>query len=1189
MTAIPKDCERVLGFVRSNASYDREGARERRIRYINLKLTSLRQPAVELDDQDGYSQDAANLLANYRERLRRLEEVRCPLDMRVERFLANHFKGVVDEPLQLPDVTLVLDQHGLARELSLPVNGDTFSNAYVSSYRVRNGVLHNPRHDRRTTKGTFHIVDGGLPIPADKITVPKKAFAELFRRALNPPRELLTLPFTQDLKESSIAFVSLLLRPTVCPEVPGVCERKSMEIRFFAPGALVSNLDFVESIFGNGGDPYAAQNDAGLDVRSWTGHTGAVILAPHLESVTKKEIGLPRWEDATDRQRRDGMCWKEESELYNEGVPFKLTCRTDEGVVITLIADNYFGYCKKEVKTQISYSANLFGNVEEEHAGGAIAYRSFNLGEEFIANSRRYNDRTFADVARDYAEWIDVQTDGYGIDKKYPNLMYVPENARASLRDQRIRWTDDAGRERMIPLLPERIYMAPSGYKFQLERHPSTPTWRLIGTVGEGTVCHKPCTVSGGGKSEISKSLVDFILYGPIFVADFNEDLKWVEKIFERDYQDRWRDDMADRPSYAENASRKVLDPDRTLGSVIKLLTPSVDYTDKYNRWLKEIPNHIYAIVFIIKRFQPQWQDSWREYFTVDLVNGDAGHELKYRDRKLVGSYLRVGFQGARAWRTYKLRQDFAPARKIQIEDDISASVVVPEAALSPRDDSPTHPATQDSTSPEKRPPSKKFVTNCEFRLFQRPDEAIHRGFDRQAEADLALPDNFMANFEPLAGAEVKNMVDFVVDLDKFTKPMQDLLRSMADSGSGYVVCSAEPRVINNKPSKNPRYLQDRPDLVDPFQRYVADMGVRLYRAIPKDSPVHMPVNAVLVGRRNNPAEPKKGIRGLAVYNPIHYQELPELFMDFISSLTGKSPSTTGAGTEGALTKGPFNCLLPIVDLNNALVSFVLTELAGFSTAAGYIGPNFRVDHDISLLIPEIWCRLTPAERDPEWLIRKRLLKAVPDFEFNGETIPASRLGYRISRRFVRWFFGRVFDNPGEVFTEDIMKPETQDLAAYADGIKHICEVHERVAKNYFEDGSIELACPPLKAILHIMAHGDFNGKGLDAPEIRNLFTRESLLSSDWYKIRLDVKQQRDIQLWDRHVDYLNAFISDRANDAARIGLSERLAYAESERAQVRSDAYRQSLIGTLGADPLGPIPPGPMPPGPMPRGANAG
>ena len=99
------------------------------------------------------------------------------------------------------------------------------------------------------------------------------------------------------------------------------------------------------------------------------------------------------------------------------------------------------------------------------------------------------------------------------------------------------------------------------------------------------------------------------------------------------------------------------------------------------------------------------------------------------------------------------------------------------------------------------------------------------------------------------------------------------------------------------------------------------------------------------------------------MYNPIHYQDLPELFMDYMSSLTGKSPSTTGAGSEGALTKGPFNALPPIIDLNNALVSFILTGLAGFSTAAGYIGPKVRVNHDISLLIPEVWCRLSPRER----------------------------------------------------------------------------------------------------------------------------------------------------------------------------------------------------------------------------------
>ena len=34
---------------------------------------------------------------------------------------------------------------------------------------------------------------------------------------------------------------------------------------------------------------------------------------------------------------------------------------------------------------------------------------------------------------------------------------------------------------------------------------------------------------------------------------------------------------------------------------------------------------------------------------------------------------------------------------------------------------------------------SYKFVLNCEYRLFQRPDEAIHRGFDKDANRPTHL------------------------------------------------------------------------------------------------------------------------------------------------------------------------------------------------------------------------------------------------------------------------------------------------------------------------------------------------------------------------------------------------------------------------------------------------------------------
>jgi hypothetical protein len=297
--------------------------------------------------------------------------------------------------------------------------------------------------------------------------------------------------------------------------------------------------------------------------------------------------------------------------------------------------------------------------------------------------------------------------------------------------------------------------------------------------------------------------------------------------------------------------------------------------------------------------------------------------------------------------------------------------------------------------------------------------------------------------------------------------------------------------------------------------------------------------------------------------------------MDFICSLTGKSPSTTGAGSEGALTKGPFNALLPTADLNTALVSYILTGLGGFSTAAGYVGPDGRVDHDLSLMIPELWCRLRPQWRDPKYLIENDLLEKLEDFEHNGRTIPASRLGYRITYNFVRAFFGRLFANPNRVFDQRLLKPETQDFDAYVDGILNIAEAQQRVARHYFEDGSIAQAVPPLQALLHIMAHGHYHGKTAHDPEIRRMFTREYLLASDWYHARLRAKQQRDVALWQRHVDYLTAFATDptNADDATRLDVQQRLAAAKAKLARVGAPDYVQALVGTLGADPMAPIP----------------
>ncbi|MCG8648941.1 MAG: hypothetical protein MI861_03865, partial [Pirellulales bacterium] len=270
-------------------------------------------------------------------------------------------------------------------------------------------------------------------------------------------------------------------------------------------------------------------------------------------------------------------------------------------------------------------------------------------------------------------------------------------------------------------------------------------------------------------------------------------------------------------------------------------------------------------------------------------------------------------------------------------------------------------------------------------------------------------------------------------------------------------------------------------------------------------------------------------------------------------------------------TKGPFNALIPSVDLNAMVASMVLTGLGGFSTPAGHIGSRFEVGHDISLLIPEVWCRMGPNERDPAQLINAGMLAPIDDLEVDGQEIPASRLGYRITKKFVRTYLARVFDNPAKVFTDEILQPELQDPESFADGILHIAEAQQRVARRYMEDGGYELACPPLQAALSIMAYGEYQGKRATDPEVRQLFTRESLMASDWYRRRLAAKKKKDIQHWKSFEQRLRAHIDRQSGTAQELNLSERLRFATEQRMIAESDDYEQQLVGTLGADPMQP------------------
>ena len=110
---------------------------------------------------------------------------------------------------------------------------------------------------------------------------------------------------------------------------------------------------------------------------------------------------------------------------------------------------------------------------------------------------------------------------------------------------------------------------------------------------------------------------------------------------------------------------------------------------------------------------------------------------------------------------------------------------------------------------------------------------------------------------------------------DKFSDPM----RNAADqSGQAGRVALLAVQLIR----ESTRMENDPPILVtckiartwcSARNTYVARRGMQLHRGLPDGAPINAPVGAVLGGRRNNPPNRETGIRSLAVYSPLHYQE----------------------------------------------------------------------------------------------------------------------------------------------------------------------------------------------------------------------------------------------------------------------------------------------------------------------------
>jgi hypothetical protein len=118
---------------------------------------------------------AAPMFSRQKETMRLLADYLCPADWRIDHFLRDYLydTGVTIRGRRARLFWTARGWRANCRCRRTATNSFPTSSAPIV---LRQGVLHNPVNDRRTTQGVFHVTEGGLPIPDDKKAVPKIVF-----------------------------------------------------------------------------------------------------------------------------------------------------------------------------------------------------------------------------------------------------------------------------------------------------------------------------------------------------------------------------------------------------------------------------------------------------------------------------------------------------------------------------------------------------------------------------------------------------------------------------------------------------------------------------------------------------------------------------------------------------------------------------------------------------------------------------------------------------------------------------------------------------------------------------------------------------------------------------------------------------------------------------------------------------
>ena len=223
------------------------------------------------------------------------------------------------------------------------------------------------------------------------------------------------------------------------------------------------------------------------------------------------------------------------------------------------------------------------------------------------------------------------------------------------------------------------------------------------------------------------------------------------------------------------------------------------EYTDRLQRVDPQSPQPPSRSSRVKRYYRPEWGDDWREHFTVDRINGHLGHELKLDGQKLRQHYCASATIRDGSWRMFK------SAARLLTRPRRSRSRTTsrhPPSSAPPRPIStPTTPIQASSWWRTARACSSSVPTT-------RSTAARHAG-----RSGHRHPGHVPVQLRAADPEQSRAIVDHVVEFDKYSEPMKQPLTRLRGTPSRRLRRLLRPSATGRRqPSKNPRYLQQRPD-----------------------------------------------------------------------------------------------------------------------------------------------------------------------------------------------------------------------------------------------------------------------------------------------------------------------------------------------------------------------------------------